>query len=134
MKRVSKQELDNAVTKNEKPNNIKSKTGVITTKASVSFVNDEGITSNEEAKNTVAKIIEDTGGTRTYFIKVNRSSQLYHPNNVFYLEESERRAYQAGADPYRMIQVSPDCYKYYGKFLVNKNPIFLAAAQKVIAP
>ena len=132
MKRVSKEDLDKAVIKVSKANNIVDKTGVVGGKAGINFIDVEGLTSQTETKTTVAKTITDAAGTQTYFVKVNRNSEIFHPNNIFYLDASERRAYQEGMDPYRLIKVSKDCFDFYSKFLITKNPVFLTAAQKAM--
>lgn len=133
MKRVSKEDLNKATVKVSTTNNIVDKTGIVGGKASIDFIEVDGLYSKTETKNTVAKSITDAAGTQSFFVKVNRNTEIYHPNNIFYLDASERRAYQEGMEPYRLIKASKDCFDLYYKFLITKNPVFLSAAQKAMS-
>lgn len=132
MKRISKEDLDKAVVQTKK-SKIVDKTGVTPGKYRIEFISEDGLPSTIEDSKTAAKYITDAAGTTTYFVKVNRHADIYHPNNIFYLEASERRAHQEGTDPYRLLSVPKNCFDLYTKFLITKNTVFLAAAQKAMS-
>lgn len=132
MKKVTDKDLNQAVRKIETKNNIKSPHSVIGSKFTTQYLQRDGSLSAEKTNSCYGSESLDEIGNYRFTLKINRYHQLYHPDNIFYYEASERRARQDGTEVYSFTNVSKEAFAMYAKFLKTNNPLYLAQAQKLL--
>jgi len=131
MARITQDELNNSLKPITKGNKITSGHALCKATDKISYLDPNGLLVDFDSPQILGKIVSNLGNDK-FYLKMNLDNNLYHLGNMFYTTESLRRASQSGLEPYKIVEVTKDCFNIYQQFLFTKNPAFLTAAQKFI--
>lgn len=131
MARVSKKELDGAITKTK--SSKVTDTRQITNQSVGEVIYDKAGTEVDVLPSDQIMAKQITSGNHIkYMMRVNRRNELYNPHDKNYAAESYRIARSEGTSPFELINCTKAAFDMYLSFLRSANIRYLEEAQRGI--
>lgn len=131
MARVSKKELDGAISKT-KAKNIKMAAGQMELPKKSVLYDKAGNQCNVLPEDQIMAHYSSHTNQITYKVRINRRNELFNPFDKSYADESRRIAQVEGTTPYVMLDTTKKIFEAYVQFLKSKNTDYLLIAQREI--